>query len=375
MLPQSSVVNTSFKAKSFPSSKKYCVTTLKRELIGIVSPIANRVYCLIEYFCKENLKNGLGFQIFTSAEYLARHLCVSKSSVNDAFVSLKRENLIVENETKEFIAVRDKEAGKSFKLGRSFSSKSINDLQVFSEEPTEEKKNLATYDQKLAEIDLKLVESDQKLVEESSETVTKPSVSDGSNNKDNKYKKNTNSREDFEKIYDKFPKRDFKEHVTSALLEKFEEAKTELGLEKLQEHVEAYAEERAKAIRKDASESRYTSKFYTWLTERKWERIEQEEVSQSKKIKEEVSWRPKTITEEEIDSLDECQKAKDLRKKFMKEQGENEYASLFASLKFSLSSDGSIVFSAPDNFHGQWLLRRFSEYFEGVKFEAQNEIE
>lgn len=362
MLPQSSVVNTSFKAKTFPSSKKYCVTTLKRELTGIISPIANRVYCLIEYFCKENLKNGLGFQIFTSAEYLARHLCVSKSSVNDAFVSLKRKNLIVENETKEFISVRDKEAGRSFKLGRSFSSKSINDLQVFSEEPTEEKKNLATYDQKLAEIDLKLVEFDQKLVEESSEMVTKPSVSEGIYNKDIKYNKYNNPKEDFEKIYDKFPKRDFKEHVTSALLEKFEEAKSELGLEKLQEHVEAYAEERAKAIRKDASESRYTSKFYTWLTERKWERIVQES---EKKLN-------TTITEADIDALDECDKAKEIRKNIFRSQGQDIYASWIKPLRITFSEKGNAIVYGPTGFHCQYVKRCYVRYFEDYNLDRDD---
>lgn len=358
MLPQSADVNTSFKAKTFPSSKKYCVTTLKRELTGIISPIANRVYCLIEYFCKENLKNGLGFQIFTSAEYLARHLCVSKSSVNDAFVSLKRKNLIVENETKEFISVRDKEAGRSFKLGRSFSSKSINDLQVFSEEPTEEKKNLATYDQKLAEIDLKLVEFDQKLVEESSEMVTKPSVSDGIYNKDIKYNKYNNPKEDFEKIYEKFPKRNQEEYITSALLEKFEEVKTELGLEKLQEHVEAYAEERAKAIRKDASESRYTSKFYTWLTERKWERYKEKSVQESEKRLN------TTITEADIDALDECYKAKAIRKRIFREQGQGIYASWIKPLRITFSEKGSAIVFGPTSFLCSYVSQHYGQYFE-----------
>lgn len=368
MLPQSSVVNTSFKAIICATQKKFkkeYVKSLKGELIGRVSPASNSIYCFLEYYCGQNFIKSSNFHVLTSPAYIAEKLGIDLTTAYRGLGELQRKKLIVKNDTKELMAVKSKITGKILKLGKSFSVLPIEGQEIFSKQQSDEEKNLSieSTECKKNEDECEKKEDECKKIfafgkKESPETVTKPSVSEGIYNKDIKYNKYNNPKEDFEKIYEKFPKRNQEEYITSALLEKFEEVKTELGLEKLQEHVEAYAEERAKAIRKDTSESRYTSKFYTWLNERKWERYKEKSVQESEKRLN------TTITEADIDALDECDKAKAIRKRIFREQGQDIYASWIKPLRITFSEKGSAIVFGPTSFLCIYVSQHYGQYFE-----------
>lgn len=348
MLPQSADVNTSFNAN--PSifqrdPKKELVKSLKKELIGKVSPAANSIYCYLEFFGFQNFKKNNRNYVLTSAAHLAERLGIHLATAYDALRELKEKKLIVENKTQEFIAVRSEVSGKSLKLGRSFSVLPLGDQEIFQKQQLEGKKNLPmdlVKSEKLeAEGEKRKAEGEKNFAfgeKESSETVVKPSVSEGIYNKDIKYNKYNNPKEDFEKIYEKFPKRNEHENVTSALLEKFEEAKTELGLEKLQEHVERYAKER------EGEETRYTSRFYTWLTERKWQKYDGESMQTSEK-------QLAPTTEWDIERGNDNQQVKELKKKILREIGcGHTFRAWFREVKFNFLEDGTLLVLAPNSF-------------------------
>lgn len=330
-------------------SRKKLVISTYDELEDIVRPSSNRVYALIHHFSTENELKGKGYQTHMSAEYISEHLRIALSTVYYAINELIEKRLI-EERGREAIFRNPKDRNK--KMTRLFvplfhaSEKDFADNQ-----PPKVEKNLHE-----VENNFHFVENTQP------ETVEKPSVCELSYIEKKIYKDISKSDEDFKKILGVFPMRS--DPVNVELAKKaFKNAIRKASFEEILEGVKNYAEERDEKIRLNGeSDRRYTKTLNNWLDSEMWKGSKHSEVKESK---------PRTTSD--IESVEEPEDCKQLRRLILSAVGEEIYCAWFKRASIS-KTDGKFVLLYETQFRCTYAEQHSAlnaGFPEGVEFEVK----
>jgi len=305
--------------------KKLVISTYD-ELKGIVKKTSNAVYALIHHFSTENELKGHGYQTHLSAEYIAEHLDISLSTAYRAINELIEKRLI-EERGREAIFRNPKDRNK--KMTRLF-------VPLFHD--SENEKNIYENEKKNCQND--------KI--HTPETVEKPSVCEPSYIEKDILKDISKSDEDFKKILGVFPMRS--DPVNVELAKKaFKNAIRKASFEEILEGVKNYAEERDEKIRINGeSDRRYTKTLNNWLDSEMWESSKH---SEAKEIK--------LNTTSDIESVEEPEDCKQLRRLILSAVSEDEYCSWFKIASIS-KTDGKFVLLYENQFLCTYAEQHFA---------------